>query len=140
MLYNVVLFSAIQQCKSAIIYLYPLPLEPLSLSTLIWPSRLSQSTSWASYIIHIFSLAVLHMITHMFQCSTLNLFHPLFQLFEIAELFKILKMMLLKCCTHCANKFGKQQWPKTGKGQFSSQSQRKAMSKNVQITIQLHSC
>ena len=26
----------------------------------------------------------------------------------------------------------------TGKGQFSFQSQRKAMSKNVQITIQLH--
>ena len=30
-----------------------------------------------------------------------------------------------------------QQW--TGKGQFSFQSQRKAMTKNVQITVQLHS-
>ena len=35
-----------------------------------------------------------------------------------------------------------QQWPlleRTGKGQFSFQSQRKAMPKNSQITTQLHS-
>ena len=32
-----------------------------------------------------------------------------------------------------------QQWPQTGKGQFSFQSQRKAMPKNVQPTAQVHS-
>ena len=48
-------------------------------------------------------------------------------------------MMLLTCCTHYTNKLGKvSNGHKTGKGQFSLQSQRKAMSKNVQITVQLH--
>ena len=32
-----------------------------------------------------------------------------------AELFHILKMMLLKCCTQYASKFGKQQWPQDWK-------------------------
>ena len=48
--------------------------------------------------------------------------------------------MLLKCCTWYASKFGELSSDhRTGKGQFSFQSQRKAMPKNVQITIQLHS-
>ena len=39
-----------------------------------------------------------------------------------------------------ANKFGKLSSDhRTGKGQFSFQSQRKAMPKNVQTTAQLHS-
>ena len=39
------------------------------------------------------------------------------------ELFQILKMMLLKCCTQYASKFGKLSGGhRTGKGQFSSQS------------------
>ena len=48
--------------------------------------------------------------------------------------------MLWKCCTQYASKFGKLSsghW--TGKGQFSFQSQRKAMRNNVQTTAQLHS-
>ena len=50
-----------------------------------------------------------------------------------AELFKILKMMLLKCLTNYAGKFGKlSNFHKTGKGQFSFQSQRRAMTKNTQ--------
>ena len=58
-----------------------------------------------------------------------------------AELFQILKKMkLLKCCTHYVSKFGKlSSGHRTGKGQFSFQSQRRAMPKNVQTTIQLHS-
>ena len=49
-------------------------------------------------------------------------------------------MVLLKCWTHYASKFGKlNSGHRTGKGQFSSQSQRKAMPKNVQTTVQLHS-
>ena len=56
-----------------------------------------------------------------------------------AELFHIQKMILLKCCTQYASKFGKlSRGHRTGNGQFSFQFQRKAMSKNVQITIQLH--
>ena len=41
--------------------------------------------------------------------------------------------MLLKCCTQYVSKFGKlNSGHRTGKGQFSFQSQRKAMPKNVQ--------
>ena len=48
--------------------------------------------------------------------------------------------MLLKCCTQYVSKFGKlTRGQMTGKCQFSFQSQRKAMPKNVQITGQLHS-
>jgi len=46
--------------------------------------------------------------------------------------------MLLKCCTQYACKFGKlSSGHRTRKGQFSSQSQRRAMPKNVQTTAQL---
>jgi len=48
--------------------------------------------------------------------------------------------MQLKCCTQYASKFGKlSSGHRTGKGLFSFQSQRKAMPKNVQTTVQLHS-
>ena len=54
--------------------------------------------------------------------------------------FKSWKMMLWKCCTQYASKFGKlSSGHGTGKGQFSLQSQRKAMPKNAQTTAQLHS-
>jgi len=54
--------------------------------------------------------------------------------------FKSWKTMLWKCCTKYASKFGKlSSSHRTGKGQFSLQSQRKAMPKNTQITTQLHS-
>ena len=57
------------------------------------------------------------------------------------ELLLILKMMLLKCCTQYASKFGKlSSGHRTGKGQFSPQLQRKAMPKNAQTTAQFHSC
>ena len=56
------------------------------------------------------------------------------------ELFQILKDDAVKCCTQYASKFGKlSSGHKTGKGQFSFQSQRKAMPKNPQTTAQLHS-
>ena len=49
-------------------------------------------------------------------------------------------MMLCKCCTQYANKFGKlSSGHRTGKGHFSFQSQRKAMPKNAQTTTQLNS-
>ena len=54
--------------------------------------------------------------------------------------FKSWKTMLWKCCTQYACKFGKlSSGHRTGKGQFSFQSQRKAMPKNAQTTTQLHS-
>ena len=53
--------------------------------------------------------------------------------------FKSWKMMLWKCCTQYASKFGKlSSGHRTEKGQFSSQFQRKAMPKNAQTTGQLH--
>ena len=56
------------------------------------------------------------------------------------ELFKSWKMMLWKCCTQHASKSGKlSSGHRPGKGQFSFQSQRKAMPKNDQTTTQLHS-
>ena len=55
------------------------------------------------------------------------------------ELFKILKDDAVKVLhSKCYSKFGKLSSDgKTGKGQFSFQSQRRAMPKNVQTTIQL---
>ena len=45
-------------------------------------------------------------------------------------------MMLWKCCTQYANKFGKlSSGHRTGRGQFSFQSQRKTTPKNVQTYI-----
>ena len=56
------------------------------------------------------------------------------------ELFQTLKDDAMKVYTQYASKFGKLSSDhKTGKSQFSFQSQRKAMSKNVQTTPQLHS-
>ena len=44
------------------------------------------------------------------------------------ELIQILKMRLRKCCSQFASKFGKlSRGHKTGKGEFSLQSQRKEM-------------
>ena len=63
----------------------------------------------------------------------------LFILFMLSY-FKTWKMVLWKCCTQYARKFGKlSSGHRTGKGQFSFQSQRKAMPKNAQTTTQLHS-
>ena len=57
-----------------------------------------------------------------------------------AELFQVLKDDAVKCCTQYASKFGKLSGGhRTGKGQFSFQSRRKAMPKKVQTTTQLHS-
>ena len=54
--------------------------------------------------------------------------------------FKSWKMMLWKCCTQYASKFGKlSSGHSTGKGQLSFQSQRKAMPKNAKTTGQLYS-
>ena len=59
-----------------------------------------------------------------------------------AELSKVLKDDALKFYTQYGSKFGKHSsGHRTGKGQFSSQSQRKAMpnNENAQTTTQLHS-
>ena len=53
--------------------------------------------------------------------------------------FKSWKMMLWKCCTQYANKFGKlSSGHRTGKGQFSFQSRRNSIPKNDHTTTQLH--
>ena len=54
--------------------------------------------------------------------------------------FKSWKMMLWKGCTQYASKIWQlSSGHRPGKGQFSFQSQRKAMPKNAQTTAQLHS-
>ena len=56
------------------------------------------------------------------------------------ELFQILKGDAVKVLHSICNKFGKlSSGHRTGKDQFSFQSQRKAMPKNAQTTAQLHS-
>ena len=56
------------------------------------------------------------------------------------ELFKIIKDDAVKGCTQSASKFGKfSSGHRTGKGQFSFQSQRKVMPKNAQTTSHLDS-
>ena len=61
------------------------------------------------------------------------------------ELFQILKDDAVKVLhSICQQVWKTQQWPqdcghRTGKGQFSFQSQRKALPKNAQTTAQLHS-
>ena len=56
------------------------------------------------------------------------------------ELFQILKDDAVKVLHSSCLKFGKlSSGHRTGKGQFSLQSQRKAMPKNAQTTTQLHS-
>ena len=59
----------------------------------------------------------------------------------LAELFQILKDDVVKVLhTQYVSKFGKfSSGHRTGRGQFSFQSQRKAMPKNVLTTAQLHS-
>ena len=55
------------------------------------------------------------------------------------ELFQILKDDALKVLHSIYQQIWKtQEWPQTGKGQFSFQSLRKAMPKNVQTTTQWH--
>ena len=56
------------------------------------------------------------------------------------ELFQTLEDAAARCYTQYASKFGKLGSDhRTGKGQFSFQSQRKAMPQNVQTTAQLYS-
>ena len=55
------------------------------------------------------------------------------------ELFQILEGDAVKVLhSICQQIWKTQQWPQTGKGQFSFQSQRKAMPKNAQTTALLH--
>ena len=57
-----------------------------------------------------------------------------------AELFQILNDDAVKVLHSNASKFGKlSSGHRIGKGEFSFQSQRKAMPKNAQTTAQLHS-
>ena len=56
------------------------------------------------------------------------------------ELFQILKDDAVKVLhSICQHIWKTQQWPQNRKGQFSFQSQRKAMPKNAQAAVQLYS-
>ena len=86
---------------------------------------------------------------HVFKIINANIF-SLLSLVELLDLpitktvqlsySKSWKTMLWKCCIQYASKFGKlSTGHRTGKGQFSIQSQRKEMPKNSQTNAQLHS-
>ena len=56
----------------------------------------------------------------------------------LVQLFQILKDDAVKCCTQYASRFGKLcSGHRTGKGEFSFQSQRKAMPKMLELP---HNC
>ena len=56
------------------------------------------------------------------------------------ELFQILKDDAVKVLhSKCQHIWKTQQWPQDWKGQFSFQSQRKAVPKNVQTTVKFYS-
>ena len=59
----------------------------------------------------------------------------------LVQLFQVLKDDSVKVLHSICSNFRKfSSGYRTGKGQFSFQSQRKAMPKNAQTTTQLHSC
>ena len=58
----------------------------------------------------------------------------------LVEIFQIVKDDVVKVLhSKCQQIWKTQQWPQDRKGQFSFQSQRKAMPRNAQTTAQLHS-
>ena len=81
-----------------------------------------------------------HWISAHLRITLTHGFYTDFLTYDAYVALYIYTRIKLKCCTHYASKFGKlNSGHRTGKGQFSFQSQRNEMSKNVQITIQLHS-
>ena len=80
----------------------------------------------------------------MIQCEVKWALGSIAKLVEVIEFqlsySKSWKMMLLKCCTQYASKFGKlSSGHRMEKGQFSFQSWKKAMPKNVQTNMQFWS-
>ena len=112
-----------------------------------WRSFLYSSSVYSCHVFLISSASVAAAAAKLLQsCPTLcnpmdhsmpGLHH---QLPEFTQLMSIESVMPLNCCTQSASKSGKLSiGHRTGKGQFSFQSQRKAMPKNAQTTKQLHS-
>ena len=84
--------------------------------------------------------------SHLILCHPLLLLPPIppsirdFPMEFQLSYSKSWKMMLWNYCTQYASKFRKlSSGHRTGKGQFSFQSQRKAMPNSAQTTTQLHS-
>ena len=82
-------------------------------------------------------LSLLSFLTDILECEVKWALESITtKLVEVMEFqlsyFKFWKMMLWKCCPQYASTFGKRSsGHRTGKGQFSFQSQRKAMPKNA---------
>ena len=91
-----------------------------------WVRKESDVTVWLSTHTHIYT----HLHVKLSHFGVVMEFQ--------LSCFKSWKMMLWKSCSQYASKFGKlSSGHRTGKGQFSFQSQRKAMPKNSQTTAQL---
>ena len=82
---------------------------------------------------------ITHLETDILECEvTANKANGSYRI--PVELFQILNDDAVKVLYSICQQIWKiQQWPQHEKGQFSFQSQRKAMPKNVQTTTQLHS-
>ena len=125
--------------------------DPADVGNLISGSSAFSKTSlniW-KFTVHVLLKSGLENFEHYFtsmwdECNCAVVQTPYDYTVEVIEFqlnyFKSWKMMLWKCCTQYVSKFGKlSSGHRTGKGQFSFQSQRKAMPKNVQTTAQLYS-
>ena len=87
----------------------------------------SGASAFSKFILNIWKFLV-----HILLKPHLENFEPYFA--------SVWDWVQLKCCTQYPRKFGKRSsGHRTGKGQFSFQSQRKAIPKNAQTTTQLHS-
>ena len=112
----------------------------------VWHWHLEHSPSISINLIIWFTFVFLHICLYNWFSSKWDLQNCNIEkkLLEVMEFqlnsFKSWKMTLWKCCTQYARKFGKlSSGHRTEKGQFSFQSQRKAMPKNAQTTAQLQS-
>ena len=123
---------------SLALFVLMLPKAHLTLPPRMSGSRLVITPLWLSGSLKSFLYSFLVYSCHLFLIASGSVRSTPFLSFIV--LIFAWKMMLWKCCTQYATKFGKlSSGHRTGKGQFSFQSQRKAMPKNAQTTVQLHS-
>ena len=108
--------------------------------TFIWTHNCASHSLISYSAFHRAATEWFHLITHWFYSTAPFPFSKCGS--HLAKPWPLLrtpcKMMLQKCYTQYARKNGKfSSGHKTGKGQFSFQSQRKAMPKSAQATTQL---
>ena len=95
--------------------------------------------SWYLEVVLIFIFLIVRNIEHLFMCHIYMFILPFHTVHGVLKV-RILKWFAIPFSSgpHSVSKFGKlSSGHRTGKGQFSFQSQRKAMPKNAQTTTQM---